>query len=75
MKDVFSPNEIANGPCAREKHRQSLQNTKTERFNPNCDEDGYYNAKQCHSGFCWCSDGEGNLIAGTRRKGEVDCGT
>ncbi|XP_046853142.1 thyroglobulin-like isoform X2 [Xenia sp. Carnegie-2017] len=73
VKDAFSRNEIANGPCAREKHRQSLQNAKTERFNPNCDEDGYYNAKQCHSGFCWCSDGEGNLIAGTRKKGEVDC--
>ena len=43
-------------------------------FDPNCNEDGFYAKKQCNSGHCWCSDRDGNLIAGSKKKGDVDCG-
>ncbi|XP_044872455.1 nidogen-2 isoform X1 [Mauremys mutica] len=36
---------------------------------PQCDDEGNYRPLQCHSstGFCWCVDGAGQEIAGSRR--------
>ena len=67
----------ADGPCSQhKKRRNSLATTQGTRkfFDPTCDEDGFYAKKQCHSGYCWCSDPDGNLIAASKKKGDVDCG-
>ena len=48
---------------------------------PECNDDGTYKAKQCHSstGYCWCVDSKtGNEIDGTKKgpsEGAVSCGT
>ena len=47
---------------------------------PECDADGTYKAKQCHSstGYCWCvNPTTGKEIQGTKKApadGEVKCG-
>ncbi|XP_039934167.1 HLA class II histocompatibility antigen gamma chain isoform X1 [Hirundo rustica] len=45
------------------------------RFHPQCDENGDYLPKQCHSstGFCWCSYKNGTKIEGTVTRGKLDC--
>jgi hypothetical protein len=44
-------------------------------FIPRCNKDGSYQKKQCHgsTGFCWCATSEGKEIAGSRRRGKLDC--
>ena len=47
-------------------------------FVPQCTDDGSYEKVQCHgsSGHCWCVDGEGTELEGTRKapgRGTVDC--
>ena len=47
---------------------------------PECNSDGTYKQKQCHSssGYCWCVDSKtGNVIDGTKKgpsEGDVLCG-
>lgn len=43
---------------------------------PACDARGYYRARQCHRalGVCWCVDAHGAERAGSRARGEPDCG-
>jgi len=46
-------------------------------FVPSCKEDGSYNEKQCHGGYCWCVDLNGKEVKGTRKgpgNGMVKCG-
>ena len=76
LMDAYSANGATNGPCSQHKKRMSVlkENVKRRLFNPTCGDNGFYAKKQCHSGYCWCSDRNGNLIAGSRRKGEVSCG-
>ena len=75
LVDAYSANGAADGPCSQHKKRMNVlkANVKRRLFNPTCDDNGFYAKKQCHSGYCWCSDRAGNLIAGSRRKGEVSC--
>lgn len=42
---------------------------------PQCDEEGYFLAAQCHSsaGMCWCVDRHGAEFANTRRRDRPDC--
>ena len=30
---------------------------------PVCNEDGSFKMMQCHEGYCWCVDGQGNKVA------------
>ena len=47
---------------------------------PECNADGTYKEKQCHSstGYCWCADAKtGQEIKGTKKgpsEGDVSCG-
>merc|ERR1712072_476985 len=43
---------------------------------PSCKPDGTYTTKQCHgsTGYCWCLNGKGKEIKGTRKRGRVNCG-
>jgi len=42
---------------------------------PQCDDDGFYKATQCHgsTGMCWCVDKNGVEFTNTRRRGLPDC--
>lgn len=42
-----------------------------DEFIPQCDSNGQFHNVQCHEAIdaCWCSDKNGNEIAGTRIKG------
>uniref|UniRef100_A0A3Q3ETM2 Thyroglobulin type-1 domain-containing protein n=1 Tax=Labrus bergylta TaxID=56723 RepID=A0A3Q3ETM2_9LABR len=58
-------------PC--EIHRDSVPGPRGPRphvgqYIPACDEDGRYEAMQCHgsSGHCWCVDRNGQEIPGSR---------
>eukprot|EP00794_Sanderia_malayensis_P014103 gene14103-15576_t len=45
-------------------------------FVPSCNDDGTYNALQCHasSGYCWCVERNGEKVLGTRvRFGKPNC--
>ncbi|XP_022806051.1 uncharacterized protein LOC111343164 [Stylophora pistillata] len=44
-------------------------------FVPQCNADGSYNHTQCQSGgpLCWCVDGNGKEITGTRQPGNPNC--
>jgi hypothetical protein len=46
-----------------EKQRQLLVGA----YIPQCEEDGSYSRIQCHgsTGYCWCSDGDGNKMVET----------
>lgn len=48
----------------------------TGAFMPRCDETGYYQKEQCHSGtgYCWCVDLNGNEIPNTRAMKKAHCG-
>lgn len=45
-------------------------------FVPKCDEEGYYEKKQCHAstGYCWCVDKHGNEFLESRVRGDPSCG-
>uniref|UniRef100_A0A3B4U6N2 Nidogen 2 n=1 Tax=Seriola dumerili TaxID=41447 RepID=A0A3B4U6N2_SERDU len=55
-------------------HRDGVRTTSPEgvpiagAYVPQCDDSGEYRPLQCHSssGYCWCVDGRGQEIAGTR---------
>uniref|UniRef100_A0A3Q3VSX2 Uncharacterized protein n=1 Tax=Mola mola TaxID=94237 RepID=A0A3Q3VSX2_MOLML len=52
-----------------ERHRDSVQTTPlVGAYVPQCDPNGQYIPKQCHSstGHCWCVDSSGQERAGTR---------
>lgn len=42
---------------------------------PQCNPDGSYNHTQCQSGgpLCWCVDGNGKEVTGTRQPGNPKC--
>lgn len=71
---------VKDEPCLRHKQHVKInllrlkQGVNRNIFDPSCNEDGFYANKQCNAGFCWCSDRDGNMIAGTKGKGVVDCG-
>ena len=46
-----------------------------EVFVPECDSKGAFSPKQCNmwTGYCWCVDGSGNVIADTYTNGQLDC--
>ncbi|KAK2193775.1 hypothetical protein NP493_5g02050 [Ridgeia piscesae] len=54
------------GPCHEEVKR--AKPNLLGAFVPQCTEDGYYEAKQCHgsTGHCWCVSKEGEELQGTR---------
>ncbi|XP_029695967.1 nidogen-2 isoform X15 [Takifugu rubripes] len=70
-KDCDSPDEPERPKTQCQQHRDSVQ---TEGFSvpgvfvPQCDANGQYTSKQCHSstGHCWCVDSNGQERAGTR---------
>lgn len=64
------------GPCVRhkEKRKKLILAVRRNLFNPQCNEHGFYDVKQCHGKYCWCSDQNGKIIRGTRSKGDIDCG-
>lgn len=74
-----STRQIMQRPCHRHLKRvESFIFPRSFRpFIPICDSEGYYLALQCHqsSGYCWCVSKSGNMKAGTRTKGNIDCGT
>ena len=47
--------------------RQALARVNNQTYIPACTADDYYNFKQCfgNHGWCWCSQPDGNPIAGT----------
>lgn len=53
----------------------SVKGTRLGRYRPQCDENGNYQAKQCHhsTGFCWCAYKNGTMIQGTATRGHLDC--
>ena len=65
-----------NGPCTRHKEKRKKLTIATRRylFNPRCNKHGYYDIKQCHGRYCWCTDQNGKMMRGTRTKQNVDCG-
>ncbi|KAJ7392280.1 hypothetical protein OS493_013660 [Desmophyllum pertusum] len=44
-------------------------------FIPQCHADGSFKSTQCwaSTGYCWCVDEQGLLIAGTKTRGNPDC--
>ena len=54
------------GPCHEEVKR--AKPNLLGAFIPQCTEDGYYEASQCHgsTGHCWCVTKEGEELQGTR---------
>jgi hypothetical protein len=64
----------SSGACAA---ALAATTTMIGSFVPQCDERGNYEPVQCHgsTGYCWCSDTEGNEIANTRQRGTVSIET
>ena len=67
-------------PISCGEHRASTRNmTDPGDYMPKCEEDGSYSPLQCwgETGVCWCSDGTGVEIRGTRvdtrTEGTPDC--
>ncbi|XP_048580501.1 thyroglobulin isoform X2 [Nematostella vectensis] len=64
-------------PCQREAaHARSARRLSGfPFFVSQCQPDGGFTPLQCHSatGFCWCVDGNGNELAGTRVWGRNNC--
>ncbi|XP_056882959.1 nidogen-2 isoform X18 [Takifugu flavidus] len=73
-KDCDSPDEPERPKTHCQHHRDSVQTTSPEGYPilgvyvPQCDANGQYTSKQCHSstGHCWCVDSNGQERAGTR---------
>ncbi|XP_068710293.1 uncharacterized protein [Montipora foliosa] len=63
-----------NSPCLRQ---QLVAKSSGNRgvFIPNCLSDGRYDEVQCHGSVCFCVDGRGNEITGTRvfRQHRLNC--
>lgn len=57
-------------PCA-----EKTRLTDSADWVPRCDKEGYYEREQCHdkSGYCWCVDLNGNMIADTKKYGSAHC--
>ncbi|XP_062417347.1 nidogen-2 isoform X2 [Pungitius pungitius] len=83
-KDCDKPDEPERPKTHCEHHRDSVETTSPEGYPivgayvPQCDDNGQYTPRQCHSstGHCWCVDGRGQERAGTRtppRRPSVDC--
>ncbi|XP_070544252.1 SCO-spondin-like [Ptychodera flava] len=53
-------------PC-HDKRRQLMSVAPLlGRFRVQCQDDGYYESRQCHGSTCWCTDRCGNEVTGTR---------
>lgn len=68
--------KLIRGPCIRhkEKRKKLYHVLRRNLFDPRCNKEGFYDVKQCHGKYCWCTDTNGKMMKGTRAKGEVDCG-
>jgi hypothetical protein len=68
--------KVTNGPCIRHKEKRKKLYIALRRnlFNPQCNDQGFYDIKQCHANYCWCSDQNGKMMRGTRTRGDIDCG-
>lgn len=66
----------SSGACAAALAATGTQNV-IGSYVPQCDEAGNYEPVQCHgsTGYCWCSDTQGNEIENTRSRGPVDIDT
>merc|ERR1711962_1747978 len=61
-------------PCIRA--LRSVNTRMLGAFRPRCTKEGLYQRKQCHgsTGYCWCvNPHSGGQIAGTKRRGRVNC--
>ncbi|KAG8444530.1 hypothetical protein GDO86_009623 [Hymenochirus boettgeri] len=67
------PGEPEKTPC--QLHQESILGSLSPRgprpvgqYVPQCDENGNYTPRQCHTGtgYCWCVDRDGNELTGTR---------
>ncbi|KAF8771975.1 Equistatin like protein [Argiope bruennichi] len=69
---------VAIKTCKCHVHRDN-EITKSQKglvgnFIPECNNSGTYAKKQCHAstGYCWCSDEDGNKI-GQEVRGQLNC--
>ncbi|KAM9766649.1 nidogen-2 isoform 2-T2 [Menidia menidia] len=79
-KDCDNPDEPQRPKTNCEHHRDSVQASGQSlgAYEPQCDENGQYLQRQCHSssGYCWCVDSSGQEKLGTRTAAgtpSVDC--
>ncbi|KAJ8882120.1 hypothetical protein PR048_018608 [Dryococelus australis] len=79
-RDIFvSPREWCrcfdktDRPCAAVKRRISPDLLGV--YIPDCDDEGYYRATQCHTsvGICWCVDKHGVEVTNSRTRGKPNC--
>ena len=64
--------------CQRRKEAGDLKSSRgvVGHFTPSCEADGSFSKVQCHgsTGYCWCAEGNGKEIEGTRiRFSEPNC--
>ncbi|XP_028402913.1 testican-3-like [Dendronephthya gigantea] len=61
-------------PCKQAKKEYLEQEPMLGRYEPDCDEDGYYKPRQCHENYCWCVDRYNEVIEGTKKESRlVNC--
>lgn len=61
-------------PCKQAKKEYLEQEPMLGRYEPDCDEDGYYKPRQCHENYCWCVDRYNQVIEGTKKEARlVNC--
>ena len=69
--------ECAMGACHMAKQEAESRGPLPGLFVPQCNDDGTFQAKQCHgsTGYCWCATPEGTEIEGTKQFGSsnVNC--
>jgi len=75
---LISPPDKPEKPCEMERSEANAHGSLLGAFVVSCKEDGNYEAKQCHAGYCWCVDSfTGIEVRGSRRgptEGDVTCG-
>ena len=72
--DKISLNEICacflhvEPPCTLELKKSRAKGHMLGRYEPGCDEDGYYKPRQCHENYCWCVDRFNQMIEGSKKE-------
>ena len=62
-------------PCKQELEKYSAEKPMLGKYEPTCDEDGYYKPRQCHENYCWCVDRYNQMIEGSKKESWlVSCG-
>jgi hypothetical protein len=55
-------------PCSLELKKSRAQGFMLGKYEPDCDEDGYYKPRQCHENYCWCVDRFNQMIEGSKKE-------